>query len=141
MVESRSPGGLQNPPKCTIRRLPQVVVVTLSGDLDDRASEDWRTRLSEELRLGGTPRFVAFDMFDANPRNSMSTRFQVAAYARDLTKRVEWVLLLMPSTVGASVVVRLIIGIVAAAHVSAVTTRAAFESGLKAMYRGERPGA
>lgn len=123
---------------CTVWREPQLILVRLAGEIDDEASQEWRSRVAAEMARGA-PRFVAFDMHDANPRNSMSTRFQVAAFARDLVKRVEWVVLLMPSNVGAGLVVRLIMGIVSAAHVSAVTSKAAFQEALESLRRGERP--
>lgn len=123
---------------CTVWREPQLILVRLVGEIDDEASQEWRSRVAAEMARGA-PRFVAFDMHDANPRNSMSTRFQVAAFARDLVKRVEWVVLLMPSNVGAGLVVRLIMGIVSAAHVSAVTSKVAFQEALESLRRGERP--
>ncbi len=138
MVIAGSGGAAGQSSTCTVWREPQLILVRLSGEIDDKASQEWRDRLTAEMARGA-PRFVAFDMHDANPRNSMSTRFQVAAFARDMVKRVEWVVLLMPSNVGAGVVVRLIMSIVAAAHVSAVTSRAAFQEALESMRRGERP--
>jgi len=123
----------------TLRREPGLVIVRLFGEIDDRQSREWRSDLSAEIALRGAPRFVAFDMFDAQPKNSMSTRFDVAAYARELMKQVHWVALLMPSSAGGMLVVRVIAGIVATSRVSLLTSKQSFHQALEAMRKGNRP--
>lgn len=123
----------------SLLREPTLILVRLFGEIDDRQSQAWRDRLSAEIQARGAPRFVAFDMSDAHPRNSMSTRFAVAAYARDLMKRVDWAVLLMPSNIGSALVVRLVAGIVATTRVSLLGDRPRFEQALSSLRKGERP--
>jgi hypothetical protein len=123
----------------TLQREGDLVLVRLRGEIDDRQSEAWRARVDEEIRIRGVPRFVAFDMFDSNPRSSMTSRFQVASYVRAMMKRVEWAALLMPRNVGATVVVRLVMKMWGVPTVSVASSLAEFERILDKMLRGERP--
>jgi len=118
---------------------PGLVIVRLFGEIDDRQSQMWRDRLTAEIQLRGAPRFVAFDMIDAHPKNSMKTRFEVAAYCRDLMKRVEWAALLLPVSVGGALVVRIVISIVATSRISVVASRPELDAVLASMRRGDRP--
>jgi len=122
-----------------IGRDPTLVTVQLRGIIDDQRSMEWRVSLTEELRLRGVPRFVAFDMLDADMRSSMASRFEVASYVRDMMKRVEWAALLLPRGVGSGVVVRVVMRLVSIAHVSAFPSRVDFQQALGEMRRGERP--
>jgi hypothetical protein len=123
----------------TVWRKPGLVVVRLAGTIDDAQSAAWRIRLSQEFDRRGTPRFVAFDMYDADPQGSMSSRVQVVSYVRDMMRRVEWAALLVPRRMSASLAVRVVARIINITNVSIITTRAELSRLLDAMRVGRLP--
>jgi hypothetical protein len=123
----------------TIWRRPGLVVVRLRGEIDDAQSAAWRIGLSREFHLRGTPRFVAFDMYDSDPRGTMTSRVQVVTYVREMMRRVEWAALLVPRRMSASLAVRVVARLIDITNVSIITTRAELSHLLGAMRAGRLP--
>lgn len=115
-----------------------MLLVQVTGVIDDAKSARWRGEVDRHIAERGLPRMCAFDFSVCEPQNSMAARYRTAAWGRALAQQIEWASLFTGGAAGPSVVVRTALRLIGLSHVILRVDENEFQEDVLAMSRGER---
>jgi hypothetical protein len=121
-----------------IWRQGRVLLVQVTGVIDDGRSALWRHAVDEHIAERGLPRMCAFDFSGCEPQNSMAARYRTATWGRALAQKIEWASLFTGGAAGPSFVVRTAIRLIGMSHVVLRFDEAEFQLDVSAMLQGKR---